>query len=94
VAEPHSLAQALDRLPHPLVALAEPSLGVEGRNLPDETPRAATVLVGPEGGWSPAEQQQLEQAGAVLLKLGGRTLRADAAPLVALAALSWHWDAW
>lgn len=94
VAEPHSLASALDRLPYPLVALAEPSLGVEGHRLPDETPRAATVLVGPEGGWSPAEQQQLEQAGAVFLKLGGRTLRADAAPLVALAALLWHWDAW
>ncbi len=94
VAEPHSLALALDRLPHPLVALAEPSLGVEGHRLPGEAPRAATVLVGPEGGWSPAEQQQLEQAGAVFLRLGGRTLRADAAPLVALAALLWHWDAW
>ncbi len=94
VAEPHSLASALDRLPHPLVTLAEPSLDVSAGELPAETPRAATVLVGPEGGWSPAELGQLEQAGAVFLKLGARTLRADAAPLVALAALLWHWKAW
>ena len=93
VAEPHSLASALDRLPHPLVTMAEPSLHVREENLPDEAPRAATVLVGPEGGWSPAEQDRLRQAGAAFLRLGARTLRADAAPLVALAALLWHWDA-
>jgi 16S rRNA (uracil1498-N3)-methyltransferase len=75
------------------VALAEPSLAADPVLLSKEPPRAATVLVGPEGGWAPAEQHQLEAAGAVFLRLGTRTLRADAAPLVALSALLWHWDA-
>jgi 16S rRNA (uracil1498-N3)-methyltransferase len=93
VAEPHTLASALDRLPHPLVALAEPSLAADPGLLSKEPPRAATVLVGPEGGWAPAEQHQMEAAGAVFLRLGTRTLRADAVPLVALSVLLWHWDA-
>ncbi len=51
------------------------------------------MLVGPEGGWSPAEVEALVAAGATLFSLGGRTLRADAAPLVALTALLWEWKA-
>jgi len=42
----------------------------------------ATLFVGPEGGWSPAER---ERAGGRVLGLGPRNLRADTAALVALA---------
>jgi 16S rRNA (uracil1498-N3)-methyltransferase len=44
--------------------------------------RPATLFVGPEGGWSPAER---EAAGGRVLGLGPRTLRADTAALVAVA---------
>jgi len=42
----------------------------------------ATLFVGPEGGWTPAER---ERAGGRVLSLGPRNLRADTAALVALA---------
>jgi 16S rRNA (uracil1498-N3)-methyltransferase len=42
----------------------------------------ATLFVGPEGGWTPAERQL---AGDRVLGLGPRNLRADTAALVALA---------
>jgi 16S rRNA (uracil1498-N3)-methyltransferase len=55
-------------------------------------PDAAHVIVGPEGGWSAAELGAAVAAGAVAMSLGGRTLRADAAPLVALTALLTTWS--
>ena len=45
------------------------------------------LLSGPEGGLSPAEQEQAAHAGYRPVSLGPRTLRADTAPLAALAAL-------
>jgi 16S rRNA (uracil1498-N3)-methyltransferase len=55
-------------------------------------PAAAHVIVGPEGGWSHAELVAAKSAGATAISLGGRTLRADAAPLVALTALLTIWS--
>ena len=92
IAEPQVLSEALAHLPRPLIALAEPSLAAGTVALPPRSD-AATVLVGPEGGWSAAEVEALVAAGATLFSLGGRTLRADAAPLVALTALLWEWKA-
>ena len=92
VDEPQALTVALLNLPRPLIALAEPSLGVRPGELPPR-PDTATVLVGPEGGWAPAEVEALVAAGATLFSLGGRTLRADAAPLVALAVVLAEWKA-
>lgn len=92
VEEPQTLADALANLPRPLIALAEPSLAVQPGQLPPR-PDTATVLVGPEGGWAPAEIHALEAAGAHLISLGGRTLRAEAAPLVALAVVLTEWKA-
>lgn len=55
-------------------------------------PAAAHVIVGPEGGWTADELAAAVAAGAVPLSLGGRTLRADAAPMVALTALLTTWS--
>ena len=92
VDEPQALAVRLANLPRPLIALVEPSLGARPGELP-RRPDAATVLVGPEGGWAPAEIDALAAAGAIPISLGGRTLRADAAPLVALAVILTEWKA-
>jgi 16S rRNA (uracil1498-N3)-methyltransferase len=56
----------------------------------DRPPKEATVLLGPEGGWTPEE---IEQASGPcrLVTIGGRTLRADAMAVVALAALFTRW---
>jgi 16S rRNA (uracil1498-N3)-methyltransferase len=49
------------------------------------------VLIGPEGGWTPDEVADALAAGCVPVTLGPRTLRADAAPLVALSVLQYVW---
>jgi len=49
------------------------------------------VLVGPEGGWAPEELALARQHGCLLVTFGRRTLRADAAPLVALGVLQHVW---
>ncbi|MBL8433294.1 MAG: RsmE family RNA methyltransferase, partial [Zoogloea sp.] len=49
------------------------------------------VLIGPEGGWSPAELALAEHAGCAPLALGPRVLRTETAGLAALAALQTLW---
>lgn len=47
-----------------------------------------TVLSGPEGGFSAAEEDLARARGFACVSLGARVLRADTAPLAALAALA------
>jgi 16S rRNA (uracil1498-N3)-methyltransferase len=54
-------------------------------------PSAALVLVGPEGGWTSAESELLAGGGFLLVRIGPRTLRADAAPVAALTLLQFIW---
>ena len=80
-------------LPLPALMLIEPGTGRETTPLSelDLSPqRGATVLIGPEGGWAPGE---IDRANPVcrLITCGGRTLRADAMPVVALAGLFTIW---
>lgn len=91
VAAPAMLETALARLPHPWIVLAEPLTG-DATRTPPPAPPEATVLVGPEGGWAPDEIDRLKRGGATFLRLGGRTLRADAAPVVGLSVLLYEWD--
>jgi 16S rRNA (uracil1498-N3)-methyltransferase len=53
-------------------------------------PAAATLVIGPEGGWTPAEVEQCAHH-AHPLTLGSLTLRADAAAVVAATALLTRW---
>ncbi|MFZ5657695.1 MAG: 16S rRNA (uracil(1498)-N(3))-methyltransferase [Pseudomonadota bacterium] len=48
---------------------------------------AACIAVGPEGGWSPLDREQLQAAGFSGLRLGPRVLRTETAGLAAIAAL-------
>ena len=49
--------------------------------------REASILVGPEGGLTDAEQAAAEQRGYIPVKLGPRTLRTETAAVAALTAL-------
>jgi len=72
----------------------EPSLlGGAGDWKPEAAPESVQVLVGPEGGWAATEVEHAMAAGARLMCLGPRTLRAETAPLVALSLVSaaWGW---
>ena len=52
---------------------------------------AVTLFIGPEGGWTETEVHSATSAGAILTTLGRLTLRADAAPTVAVTALRVLW---
>lgn len=53
--------------------------------LEGQAPEALSLLVGPEGGWTPEERQHAEAGGCLPVTLGALTLRADATALAAIA---------
>lgn len=55
---------------------------------------AVTLLIGPEGGLSPAEIAQAQRQGFTGVRLGPRILRTETAGLAALAALQALWGDW
>ena len=55
------------------------------------SPASAALLVGPEGGLTPAEIRAAGQAGFRSLQLGPRVLRTETAPLAAIAILQARW---
>jgi 16S rRNA (uracil1498-N3)-methyltransferase len=74
--------------------LVEPSAPAAARALSalgDQRPASASLLVGPEGGWTTEEIAAAVAAGYVPLTLGRRTLRADAVPIVAIGILQALW---
>jgi 16S rRNA (uracil1498-N3)-methyltransferase len=80
-------------LPEPCLMFVEPgaAAAVTAIGALDAVPpRQATILVGPEGGWTADE---IERGAAVSrqVTLGRRTLRADAMAIVALTALFTVW---
>jgi 16S rRNA (uracil1498-N3)-methyltransferase len=80
-------------LPQPALMLVEPAaqgVAVPLTELDSSRPREATIIIGPEGGWTPDE---IDKGAGVsrLVRIGGRTLRADAMATVALAALFTLW---
>lgn len=62
-----------------------PGVGLE--TLPLTAPYSATLLIGPEGGWSSGEVAAARLAGYRGIQLGALTLRAELAPTVALSHL-------
>ena len=57
----------------------------------DRQKTSVALLVGPEGGWTAEEATMAAAAGFVPWTLGSRTLRADAAPLVAVSIVQFLW---
>jgi 16S rRNA (uracil1498-N3)-methyltransferase len=92
-----SFAEALDAAPATPQLQLVLSLHPQARPWPKcvaapilEGVRALRLISGPEGGLSALEEQRAIDAGALPVRLGPRTLRADTAPLAALAALAAH----
>jgi 16S rRNA (uracil1498-N3)-methyltransferase len=74
--------------------LVEPSASIEARaasTLAGSRPESASVLVGPEGGWSADEIAAAIGSDYIPLSLGRRTLRADAVPIIAIGILQSVW---
>jgi 16S rRNA (uracil1498-N3)-methyltransferase len=82
------------QLPGPALMMIEPGASVETVALGDldpQPPREATVVIGPEGGWTPEEIAAAAVA-CRLVTIGFRTLRADAMATIAMAALFARWN--
>lgn len=58
------------------------------RALEGEPAQGYEIVVGPEGGFSPAEVERLVASGARNVSLGGRILRSETASLAALAVMA------
>jgi 16S rRNA (uracil1498-N3)-methyltransferase len=73
--------------------LVEPAAAIPGEgSWPQaDIPSSATLLVGPEGGWAEDEVALALETGCLTVTLGPRTLRADAAAIVALSVLQYVW---
>jgi 16S rRNA (uracil1498-N3)-methyltransferase len=67
-----------------------PDASVTLRTLPAPSSRVL-LLVGPEGGLSPAERLDARNAVFEALKLGPRVLRTETAAVAALAAMQTLW---
>ncbi|TZF90027.1 16S rRNA (uracil(1498)-N(3))-methyltransferase [Cognatilysobacter lacus] len=88
VAAPVSLQAALATLaPHDARLLLDPAGSHSIRSLALEASASLCIAVGPEGGWSPLDREQLQAAGFGGLRLGPRILRTETAGLAAIAAL-------
>jgi len=83
-----------NRSPEPVLVLREPAAGMAKPLRDAKRSLAVQLLVGPEGGWAGEELTAFEAAGFDAVSLGARTIRADAAPMVAMAALFEAWEAW
>jgi 16S rRNA (uracil1498-N3)-methyltransferase len=83
---PQSLADALDALPTGARFLLDPFAehAIGAMTLQSD---ACVLAIGPEGGWSPRDREQLIVAGFTGLRLGPRILRTETAGLAAIAAL-------
>ncbi|GAB1594420.1 16S rRNA (uracil(1498)-N(3))-methyltransferase [Lysobacter claricitrinus] len=88
VAAPVTLAAALASLePHAMRLLLDPEGMHSLRTMSLDDTASICIAVGPEGGWSPLDREQLQSAGFDGLRLGPRILRTETAGLAAIAAL-------
>jgi 16S rRNA (uracil1498-N3)-methyltransferase len=90
VHEPRRLEALLTERPCQRLILLDPGASPLPGALPFDS---LALLVGPEGGWTQQERELAEAAGADRYGLGDLVLRAETAPIAALAAVrqSWGW---
>jgi len=96
VLTPRALADCLDAARAEVsLMLVEPAAVAASSAVawpPPDAPGSALVLVGPEGGWADEEVAHALSAGCLPVSLGPRTLRADAAAVIALSVLQYIWS--
>jgi 16S rRNA (uracil1498-N3)-methyltransferase len=86
IATPRSLAQAA-ALRSGRGFILDPFADNRLSSLRDAELRDCTIAIGPEGGWSPRDREQLFAAGYEGLRLGPRVLRTETAGIAAIVAL-------
>jgi 16S rRNA (uracil1498-N3)-methyltransferase len=75
--------------------MLSPRAGTGFASLPESPPSGeVTLLIGPEGGLSPEEEDAALARGFTALSLGPRVLRTETAGIAVLAALAARWGGW
>lgn len=97
VEPPRPLDAALAQARGVALILVEPTANPDAvRRLDSFTSRAveqgATIAVGPEGGWSPAELALASRAGFHAWSLGTQVLRAENIPVAAISIARYAWE--
>lgn len=87
VTSPATLQDALASLPTAGLRLLLDPEGTQSLATLPSIDEPILLAVGPEGGWSPRDREQLQSAGFQGLRLGPRVLRTETAGLAAIAAL-------
>jgi 16S rRNA (uracil1498-N3)-methyltransferase len=88
VSAPVTLQATLAALPAGgLRLILDPEGELAFSSLSLDTDAPVYLAIGPEGGWSPLDREQLRAAGFLGLRLGPRILRTESAGLAAVAAL-------
>ncbi len=87
VLAPAALQDALASLPVGGLRLLLDPEGAQSLGTLESINGPVLLAVGPEGGWSPRDHEQLQSAGFQGLRLGPRVLRTETAGLAAIAAL-------
>jgi 16S rRNA (uracil1498-N3)-methyltransferase len=64
---------------------------LEGGEGGKRVPSSMIVFVGPEGGWTEAEEKSLREAGCEAISLGRRVLKAETAAVAAVAMILHFW---
>lgn len=90
---PASLAEVLATIrdaPDQLTLLCDPAMTTDLQAcLAEHAPlKAVTLLVGPEGGWTPEELKIAQEKGAIAVRFGSRVLRTETAGLALISAVS------
>ena len=67
--------------------ILDPASAASIKSVASTLSTASTLAIGPEGGWSPRDLEQLREAGFCGLRLGPRVLRTETAGIAAIAAL-------
>jgi 16S rRNA (uracil1498-N3)-methyltransferase len=99
VAAPQDLDKWLGNLPPAedgeLRLLLSPRAQLGFASLPASAPTAPVIIaIGPEAGFSPAEEAAIIDAGFATLGLGPRVLRTETAGMAVLGALAARWGGW
>ncbi|MBQ4332617.1 MAG: 16S rRNA (uracil(1498)-N(3))-methyltransferase [Clostridia bacterium] len=84
---PMAWKQALERLAQENTLLCYEGGGAPIGQLVTPADRAVSLVVGPEGGFDPAEVEAVTAAGGRIATLGPRILRCETAPIAAIAVL-------
>ena len=85
------LPQRLQQLPQSDVRLLMGLHHPKSLKAIQPAPQRITLMIGPEGGWSPEEEAAAFQTGFQSILLGKRVLRTETAALAAIAAMQTLW---